>query len=154
MLLFVSEMNEQLSVFLIDDVMKLTFFYQYHSLITYSKIWHYLSDKSLKCVSYAGSSFSNWSSVTNFSIHHKNANYSRKIIFNIFWWEDQAFKHEAIERCCYSMVVQHRRRLLVLMCRSASAHSSYTSNEYMYVFVLLTTYILSSTWEFTQPTLQ
>ena len=32
MLVFVSEMNEQLSVFLIDDVMKLTFFYQYHSL--------------------------------------------------------------------------------------------------------------------------
>ena len=32
MLVFVSEMNEQVSVFSIDDVMKLTFFYQYHSL--------------------------------------------------------------------------------------------------------------------------
>ena len=32
MLVFVSEMNEQLTVFLTDDVMRLTFFYQYHSL--------------------------------------------------------------------------------------------------------------------------
>ena len=68
-----------------------------------------------------------------------------RLSLTFFWWEDQAFKHEAIARCYYSMVVQHRRRLLVLMCRFASAHSSYTSNEYMYVFVLLTTYILSST---------